>query len=79
VLLKVGDEGPGVAPEKMERIFDKYTTTERADRRARDSRGIGLRFCKMVAEAHGGRIWVENTLPRGALFCVELPTDRAET
>lgn len=74
-LLSVQDEGPGVPEELKERIFDKYAQLERdLGRRAADSRGLGLRFCRVVAEAHGGEIWVENVQPNGARFIVKLNT-----
>lgn len=74
-VLSVQDEGPGVPEELKERIFDKYAQLERdLGRRAADSRGLGLRFCRVVAEAHGGEIWVENVQPNGARFIVKLNT-----
>lgn len=73
-LITVRDEGPGVPKRLRERIFEKYTQVERDEAsRSRDSRGLGLRFCRVVADAHGGRIWVENAEPVGARFCLELP------
>jgi len=73
VCISVQDEGPGVPEHLRERIFEKYTRAERADEmRSRDSRGLGLRFCRMVVDAHGGRIWVEDGVPKGSRFCVEL-------
>ena len=72
VVITVRDEGPGVPAELRERIFEKYSLIERDQGRVKDSRGLGLRFCGVVAEAHGGRIWVEDAEPRGARFCVEL-------
>jgi signal transduction histidine kinase len=78
ILLQVKDEGPGVPQELREAIFEKYAKLERdAGRRRAGSRGLGLRFCKVAVEAHGGRIWVEDNVPRGATFCVELPGDPA--
>lgn len=74
VLLRVRDEGRGVPPEFRERIFEKYTRMERDSEKTRSgSRGLGLRFCKVAVEAHGGRIWVEDNVPKGAAFCVMLP------
>lgn len=74
VVICVSDEGPGVPSDLQERIFEKYAQVERDHgRRSKDSRGLGLRFCKLVVEAHGGRIWVEDREPVGARFCVELP------
>lgn len=74
ILLSVRDQGPGVPEALRERIFEKYSLVERDEgRRVEDSRGLGLRFCRVVTEAHGGRIWVEDAEPSGARFCVELP------
>ena len=73
-VIRVSDDGPGVPPALRERIFDKYAQAERAEgMRSHHSRGLGLRFCKVVIDAHGGRIWVEDASPSGARFCVELP------
>lgn len=74
ILFTVRDEGPGVPERLRERIFDKYTRVERQEGfMSKDSRGLGLRFCRVVADAHGGRIWVEDAEPQGARFCLELP------
>lgn len=67
----VRDEGPGVPPEDRTRIFDKYG--QAPGKNDRTSRGLGLLFCRLVAEAHGGRIWVEDNSPRGTTFVLELP------
>ncbi len=71
VLLSVSDEGPGIAPEDRERIFDRFT--QAGQKRQRGSAGLGLTFCKMAVEAQGGRIWVESEVGRGATFHVALP------
>jgi two-component system, sensor histidine kinase and response regulator len=65
VLLRVLDAGRGVPPADVERIFDRYVST--------GSYGLGLAFCRLVAETHGGRIWVEPRQPTGATFCVRIP------
>ncbi|HEU0037098.1 MAG TPA: hybrid sensor histidine kinase/response regulator [Kofleriaceae bacterium] len=69
VLVRVLDEGPGVKPADAERIFERYVSA--------GSHGLGLAFCRLVAELHGGRIWVEPRQPRGAVFCVQLPAAKA--
>ena len=69
--IAVTDEGPAVSPEQRARIFEPYC----ADRpqRTADESGLGLAFCRLAAEAHGGAIRIENGTPRGNVFVVELP------
>ncbi len=77
VELAVRDEGPGI-PQGFERtIFEKYARLERdAKVAAHISRGLGLHFCQLAAQSHGGKIWVEPSTPTGSVFRVRLP--RAE-
>jgi signal transduction histidine kinase len=73
VEVRVIDRGPGVAPEARARIFDPFVQLEPSERLGpRTGRGLGLTFCKVAVEAHGGTIWVEDAQP-GAAFCVRLP------
>ncbi|MBN9161056.1 MAG: hypothetical protein BGO98_00085 [Myxococcales bacterium 68-20] len=74
IELRVRDEGKGIPADYRERIFDKFVQVER-DARAhvRTSHGLGLVFCRLATEAHGGKIWVEENRPRGSSFCVRLP------
>ncbi|HEX7840790.1 MAG TPA: hybrid sensor histidine kinase/response regulator [Kofleriaceae bacterium] len=68
VELRVADAGPGVPPALRERVFDRFV---QGDAPARAGRGLGLAFCKLAVEAHGGAIWIEDGSP-GAVFCVRL-------
>jgi len=72
VRLSVSDTGPGIPADQLERIFDKYAQVTGV-RPTRHSSGLGLTFCKLVAEAHGGRVWVESELGQGSTFHVYLP------
>ncbi len=72
VELRVADRGPGVPPELRERVFDRFVQAESGLPSSRAGRGLGLAFCKLVAEAHGARVWVEDGSP-GAVFCFRLP------
>lgn len=72
LVLVVADEGPGVPPDQRERIFEKYAQLERRES-VHTGRGLGLAFCRLAVEAHGGRIWVEDNTPQGSRFCVRLP------
>jgi signal transduction histidine kinase len=73
VEIRISDTGPGVPPELREKIFDQFVQLDHGDRViARSSRGLGLTFCKVCVEAHGGRIWLEDGNP-GAIFCLRIP------
>ncbi|HSO37738.1 MAG TPA: hybrid sensor histidine kinase/response regulator [Labilithrix sp.] len=69
--LRVEDAGPGVPRELREKIFEAFTQTDTRST-SRGGRGLGLTFCRLAIEAHGGRIWIEDGAP-GAVFCVSLP------
>ncbi|MGF1498190.1 MAG: response regulator [Elainellaceae cyanobacterium] len=71
VQIQVIDEGPGVREELKQEIFGLFEIGETI--RETNQIGLGLTFCKQVAEAHGGRIMVTDNQPRGAVFTVELP------
>jgi two-component system, sensor histidine kinase and response regulator len=72
--ISVSDQGQGIAPEELETIFNKHETVQRyVDHRGRAGRGLGLTFCKLAVEAHGGSIWVHSEPGIGATFTVELP------
>jgi PAS domain S-box-containing protein len=74
VLVRVSDTGPGIPPEARGHIFDKFTQLDRGPVRGHKGSGLGLTFCKLVVEGHGGNIWVEGRPAGGALFCFTLPT-----
>ncbi len=67
IELRVRDAGAGVPPELREHIFERFVRGPQAA--TRENRGLGLAFCKLAVEAHGGRIWIEDAAP-GAAFCV---------
>lgn len=70
----VRDNGVGIPPHYHERIFDKFVqVTDTAGKPLRQGFGLGLTFCKLVVQAHGGRIWVESEVGRGSTFLLTLP------
>lgn len=68
--IQVKDGGKGVNKELRQRIFERYETGELV--KGVSQTGLGLSFCKLVVEAHGGRIYVENNQPKGSIFTVEI-------
>jgi len=71
--ITVQDEGEGVPPEARQRIFEKFGAVETRKDRSYHSAGLGLAFCKLAVQAHGGTIGVDAVSPHGSLFWVELP------
>jgi signal transduction histidine kinase len=67
--LRVIDHGDGIAPELRDQVFDPFVQLGSVER---SGRGLGLTFCKLATEAHGGTIRVEDATP-GATFCVRIP------
>jgi signal transduction histidine kinase len=70
--VSVSDTGPGIPPEYQERIFEKFGQVEQPGKERRGT-GLGLTFCRMAVEAHGGRIWVESEVGHGSTFHFTLP------
>lgn len=77
VAVSVADGGKGIAPEDRERIFEKFQQLEAG--KAAGGAGIGLAFCRMAVEAHGGSIWVESAPGQGCTFFFTLPLSPAST
>jgi signal transduction histidine kinase len=78
VIIKVHDTGQGIPPKYQATIFDKFTQVK--DKKPeRSGTGLGLTFCKMAVEAHGGRIWVESEVGEGSTFGFTLPLNPTET
>lgn len=71
VWITVADNGDGIAPDDVERVFLMFTRLARSHRTS--GSGIGLAICQRVVQAHGGRIWVEPNEPTGCRFVVALP------
>ena len=73
VTVIVEDDGPGIDPEELEKIFDKFYRGRVAVRGERGGVGLGLAICQTVIRLHGGRIWAENREGGGARFVFSLP------
>ncbi len=75
--VTIADTGPGVPREFQERIFEKFGQVEAHSAGQRRSAGLGLTFCKLAVEAHGGRIGVDSDGAHGSTFWFTLPRSRS--
>jgi len=75
VQFSVSDTGEGIPKEYHHKIFDKFVQVESAKSRKRSSSGLGLTFCKLVTEAHGGSIWVDSEPGVGSTFTATFPVE----
>ena len=73
VVFAVRDAGEGIPAEAFDKIFEKFGQVETRKAGRKMSTGLGLTFCKMAVEAHGGRIWVESEIGKGSTFSFTIP------
>ena len=71
--ISVSDDGVGIPAEYKDKIFEKFVQVKRKQVQLRTGAGLGLTFCKMVVESHGGTIRVESELNKGSSFIFTLP------
>ena len=79
MLFEVEDTGQGIAPENLQRIFDKFVQVKNVAATTPGSVGLGLAIAKEIVETYGGRIWVESTLGKGSTFSFYLPLQQVPT
>jgi len=72
VLVAVGDSGPGLDPQQLDRLFEAFYTTKP------QGLGLGLAISRRIIEAHGGRLWASANVPRGAVVQFTLPIGSEE-
>jgi len=72
IRVDVIDNGPGVPDEYKENLFEQFVQVK-GRQKVRRGVGLGLAFCKLVAEAHGGKIWIEDNPAGGSIFAFTLP------
>ncbi|MGD9930608.1 MAG: PAS domain S-box protein [Mangrovibacterium sp.] len=75
LVFYVKDSGIGIAPNRLEAIFDRFTQADLKLNRTYEGSGLGLSICKSYAELLKGRIWVESEVGQGSTFFVSIPVD----
>lgn len=77
--IRVSDSGPGIPEDKLEAVFEKFAQAEPVAAGAARSTGLGLAFCKLAVEAHGGTIRAESAPEEGATMVLRLPAKSASS
>ncbi len=78
VTISVADQGVGIAPEDLNRLFDKYFRVKSRSRRPVPGTGLGLPIAQTIVQKHGGRIWAESQLGKGTTLYFSLPFEQPE-
>jgi K+-sensing histidine kinase KdpD len=79
LLIRVSDQGIGIPPEELERVFERFYRVENEIIQSVRGAGLGLAVCQGIIEAHGGRIWVESTIGVGSNFYFTLPVGAGQS
>jgi PAS domain S-box-containing protein len=74
VLVSVRDQGQGIPPEELDKLFKPFSKTSVQATAGESSTGLGLAICRKIIEGHGGRIWAESEVGKGSTFSFSLPT-----
>lgn len=78
VKIIISDDGPGIAEQEKEHLFEMFSKTASVNSDGRRGLGIGLALCRSIIEAHGGSIRLEDASPHGCIFTCSLPEERIE-
>jgi len=73
VIISVADQGVGIAPEDLNRLFEKFFRVKSGLGRHVVGSGLGLPIAHTLAESHGGRIWAESSVGKGTTLYFTLP------
>jgi signal transduction histidine kinase len=73
ILVQVADTGPGIAPEQLGLVFERFFRADRSRARATGGAGLGLAIVRQLVEAHGGQAWAESAPGQGATLLFTLP------
>ena len=73
IEIFVQDDGPGIPPESLDRVFERFYRVDKARSREQGGTGLGLSIVKHIVQSHGGKVWVKSELGKGATFFFTLP------
>lgn len=76
IELCVHDDGPGIPPESLERVFERFYRVDKARSREQGGTGLGLSIVKHIVQSHGGKVWAKSELGKGAAFYFTLPVKK---
>jgi two-component system phosphate regulon sensor histidine kinase PhoR len=74
--IYVQDDGPGIPPESLDRVFERFYRVDKARSREQGGTGLGLSIVKHIVQSHGGKVWVKSEPGKGATFFFTLPPAR---
>jgi len=72
-LAAVADTGPGIGAQDQQKIFEEFQQSDASSTKSKSGTGLGLAIARRIVDMHGGRVWVESTLGKGATFYVSIP------
>src|SRR5262249_5402254 len=75
----VADDGPGIPPDSIGRVFERFYRVDRARSRESGGTGLGLAIVKHIVQAHGGEAWVKSELQKGSEFHFTIPRKPVQT
>lgn len=73
LVFEVQDNGIGISPSDLPRLFEKFYRGKQRDARSQHGSGLGLAIVRSIAERHGGKVWVESELGKGSTFFLQVP------
>lgn len=74
VEITVTDQGPGIPPDMVSTIFERFQQVSDSTHNSKGGTGLGLTICKEIVNLHGGQIWVTNGKEKGSVFHFTLPS-----
>lgn len=77
VEIFIQDDGPGIPPDALDRVFERFYRVDKARSREQGGTGLGLSIVKHIVQNHGGEVWVKSELGKGATFFFTLPHEKS--